>query len=74
MQGTGFVTYFERGQHVKKGDLLIEFWDKSIKDAGFDDTVIVKITNSNILSEFNIVKPIGSKVDKDDIVLTLINK
>ncbi|MBZ1525356.1 glycoside-pentoside-hexuronide (GPH):cation symporter [Leuconostoc mesenteroides] len=74
MQGTGFVTYFERGQHVKKGDLLIEFWDKSIKDAGFDDTVIVTITNSNVLSEFNIVKPIGSKVDKDDIVLTLINK
>lgn len=47
MKGTGFVTYFEEGQRIKKGDLLIEFWDPAIKKAGYDDTVIVTITNSN---------------------------
>ena len=47
MKGTGFVTYFEKDQHVKKGELLIEFWDPAIKKAGYDDTVIVTITNSS---------------------------
>ncbi|MBZ5984698.1 glycoside-pentoside-hexuronide (GPH):cation symporter [Leuconostoc gelidum subsp. gasicomitatum] len=71
MRGTGFITYFERGQHVKKGDLLIEFWDKSIKDAGFDDTVIVTITNSTALSSLEHTKKSGSIVDKNDIILHL---
>ncbi|MBA5813293.1 MFS transporter [Leuconostoc lactis] len=73
MQGTGFVTYFERGQHVKRGDLLIEFCDKAIKDAGYDDTVIVTITNSSADDTLTLKKPLGSLVDKDDVILTLEN-
>ncbi|MCI1974313.1 MAG: glycoside-pentoside-hexuronide (GPH):cation symporter [Limosilactobacillus sp.] len=46
LHGTGFVTYFSKGQHVNKGDELMEFWDPTIKKAGLDDTVIVTVTNS----------------------------
>ncbi|EHN58285.1 glycoside-pentoside-hexuronide (GPH):cation symporter [Oenococcus kitaharae] len=73
MRGTGFINYFESGQHVKRGDLLIEFWDPAIQKAGFDDTVIVVITNSNSLSHFELVKSSG-QVTKDDLILKLTKK
>ncbi|MCV3296473.1 MAG: glycoside-pentoside-hexuronide (GPH):cation symporter [Oenococcus sp.] len=73
MRGTGFINYFESGQHVKRGDLLIEFWDPAIQKAGFDDTVIAVITNSNSLSHFELVKSSG-QVTKDDLILKLTKK
>ncbi len=45
MRGTGFVSYVEKNQHVKKGDLLIEFWRPAIEKAGYDDTVMVVMTD-----------------------------
>lgn len=45
MRGTGFIQYVEQGQKVEKGDLLIEFWQPAIKKAGYDDTVIVVVTD-----------------------------
>lgn len=47
MQGTGFVSYVEQGQHVEKGTELLEFWDPAIKKAGYDDTVLFTVTNSS---------------------------
>ncbi|MFT8469708.1 glycoside-pentoside-hexuronide (GPH):cation symporter [Oenococcus sp.] len=73
MRGTGFINYFESGHHVKRGDLLIEFWDPAIQKAGFDDTVIAVITNSNSLSHFELVKSSG-RVTKDDLILKLTKK
>ncbi|MFT8878282.1 MAG: glycoside-pentoside-hexuronide (GPH):cation symporter [Oenococcus sp.] len=73
VRGTGFINYFESGQHVKRGDLLIEFWDPAIQKAGFDDTVIAVITNSNSLSHFELVKSSG-RVTKDDLILKLTKK
>ncbi|MBA1392409.1 lactose permease, partial [Lactobacillus sp. XV13L] len=55
MQGTGFVSYVNEGQTVKKGMELLEFWDPAIKKAGLDDTVTVTITNSSQLSSIEIV-------------------
>lgn len=69
MQGTGFITYFDKGQRVKQGDLLIEFWDKAILDAQLDDTVMVTITNANALPQFTFKKPFGTQVSKDDVLL-----
>ncbi len=45
MRGTGFIQYVEQDQKVEKGDLLIEFWQPAIKKAGYDDTVIVVVTD-----------------------------
>lgn len=69
MQGTGFITYFDKSQRVKRGDLLIEFWDKAIQDAQLDDTVMVTITNANALPQLTFKKAFGSQVSKNDILL-----
>lgn len=71
LQGTGFVSYFERGQHVNKGDLLIEFWDKSITDAGLDDTVIVTITNSDDLTTFELLEEPNTLIEQSTPILKL---
>ena len=73
LHGTGFVTYFHKGQHVAKGDELMEFWDPTIKKAGLDDTVIVTVTNSE---EFNFKQLISAnqEVTTTDNVMEVIKK
>ncbi|WP_439425685.1 glycoside-pentoside-hexuronide (GPH):cation symporter [Oenococcus alcoholitolerans] len=73
MRGTGFINYFQRGQRVKRGDLLIEFWDPAIKKAGYDDTVAAVITNSDEISDFDLLKENGH-VDKNDPIFRLTKK
>lgn len=46
LQGTGFISYVEQGQHVVAGQKLLEFWAPTIKKAGLDDTVMVAFTKS----------------------------
>ncbi|MGF1391435.1 PTS sugar transporter subunit IIA [Streptococcus infantarius] len=71
LKGTGFVSYVIEGEHVKKGDKLIEFWDPAIKKAGLDDTVIVTVTNSHVFNDFVMKDPAGTNVQAGDDVLTL---
>lgn len=46
MEGKGFETYVDSGAKFKKGDKLMSFDRKVIKDAGHPDTVIVALTNA----------------------------
>lgn len=71
LKGTGFVSYVEQGQRVKKGQELIEFWDPTIKKAGLDDTVIVIVTNSDKFSDFEMTVKDGQTVQAEDNVLEL---
>ncbi|WP_270508209.1 PTS sugar transporter subunit IIA [Lactobacillus gasseri] len=71
LKGTGFVSYVEQGQRVKKGQELIEFWDPTIKKAGLGDTVIVVITNSDKFSDFDMMMKAGQNVQAEDNVLEL---
>lgn len=73
LHGTGFVTYFDKGQHVEKGDELMEFWDPTIKKAGLDDTVIVTVTNSEEF-DFELEKQAGEEVTVKDNVLKVTKK
>ena len=73
LHGTGFVTYFDKGQHVEKGDELMEFWDPTIKKAGLDDTVIVTVTNSEEF-DFDMLKQAGVKVTHKDNILKVTKK
>ncbi|WP_267201979.1 glycoside-pentoside-hexuronide (GPH):cation symporter [Limosilactobacillus kribbianus] len=73
LHGTGFVTYFDKGQHVEKGDELMEFWDPTIKKAGLDDTVIVTVTNSEEF-DFELEKQAGEEVTSKDNVLKVTKK
>ena len=74
LKGTGFVSYVEQGQKVKKGDELIEFWDPTIKKAGLDDIVIVVVTNSKDFEQFKLTADVGSEVKAEDQVMTLVAK
>ena len=74
LRGTGFISYVEEGQHVQKGDELLEFWDPTIKQAGLDDTVIMTVTNSTEFTMMDwLVKP-GQAVKATDNILQLHTK
>lgn len=62
MRGTGFVSYVEKGDHVKAGTELLEFWDPAIKKAGLDDTVIVTVTNSQKFRNFDLLTAAGTVI------------
>ena len=74
MKGTGFVSYVENGDHVKKGQELIEFWDPAIKKAGLDDTVIVTVTNSKEFDDVTMTGEVGTDVKFPDNVLRVAIK
>lgn len=71
LKGTGFVSFVEEGQRVKKGQELIEFWDPTIKKAGLDDTVIMVVTNSKDFAKLDLTAEPGSKVKAEDNVMLL---
>ncbi|WP_125571203.1 beta-glucoside-specific PTS transporter subunit IIABC [Lacticaseibacillus songhuajiangensis] len=54
MNGQGFTTQVQQGDHVKRGQLLGTFDRQAIADAGHDDTVMEIITNAD---SFKTVKP-----------------
>lgn len=47
LNGEGFKKHVKKGDKVKKGDLLISFDPKIIEEKGYDDTVILLVTNSD---------------------------
>ena len=53
MDGKGFTAFVEQGQKINKGDKLLSFSKKAIKDAGYKDTVIVVVTNGSSLEGVN---------------------
>ena len=53
MNGDGFSPAVAEGDTVKKGDLLLNFDIDKIKKAGYSDTVVFLLTNSD---DFNEVK------------------
>ena len=47
MGGKGFEYIVEKGQSVRKGDKLMQFSKKEIKDAGKLDTVVCVVLGGN---------------------------
>ncbi|MEE5988952.1 PTS sugar transporter subunit IIA [Ligilactobacillus equi] len=74
LKGTGFVSYVEAGQKVKKGDELIEFWAPTILKAGLDDTVIVTVTNSQKFTNFKLDLTENTEVNALQEVFSLERK
>jgi lactose/raffinose/galactose permease len=54
LKGEGFVTYFDRGKEVKRGEVLIEFSPEIIAENGYDDIVITVFTNSDSYQAVNV--------------------
>ena len=49
MQGEGFTAFVEEGAEVKAGQKLLGFDREAIKNAGYNDTVVMLLTNSDDL-------------------------
>ena len=51
MQGDGFQAFVKDGDTVKAGQKLLTFDRDKIKKAGYNDTVVVLLTNSDDLAD-----------------------
>jgi len=71
LKGTGFVSYVDTNQRVKKGEQLLEFWQPTIRKAGLDDTVIVTITNSQFFEEFDLDLKAQSQIKAEQVVMNI---
>lgn len=72
MHGTGFVSYVEQGQQIHKGEEIMEFWDPAIKKAGYDDTVMVTITNTKEFDQVDVLPKDNQTIDSSTNVVKLI--
>ena len=68
MNGEGFEPLVKEGDRITKGQDLLKFSKAKIKAAGYNDTVVVLITNSDDLENLQIVKT--GKVDAGEIIFT----
>ena len=72
LKGKYFDPQIKQGQHVNKGDLLMKFNMKKIKDVGYEMTTPVVVTNT---AQYHEVKTLNEKTDvqvgEDIIVLTV---
>ncbi len=69
LEGRGFETLVEKDQVVKAGDPLVKFDLQVIKEAGYETTTIMVITNSN---QYHEITPVAQgNVTTTDTVLTL---
>ncbi|MEN0650802.1 PTS beta-glucoside transporter subunit IIBCA [Caldifermentibacillus hisashii] len=70
LKGKYFHSSLEKGQRIKQGDLLVEFDLEKIKEAGYDTTTMIIITNSN---DYLDVVPVNKvSVNKSDDLLAII--
>lgn len=70
LDGKYFNLLVSQGQNVKKGELLLEFDMDKIKEAGYDLTTMVIITNSN--DYMDVLPSDKDTVNKDDTLLTVV--
>ena len=70
LEGECFKSYVEKGNNVKKGDLLLEFDLEGLKKSGVDPTTMIVVTNSNQYLE--IIPTKEKKVSVKDNLLTII--
>jgi PTS system beta-glucosides-specific IIC component len=69
LNGKGFTPKKKQGDKVKKGDLLLEFDMKVIKDAGYSTVTPVIITNSDDYADVIPAAPSSVKHGQDIITL-----
>jgi PTS system beta-glucosides-specific IIC component len=70
LEGKYFSPHVKQGDHIKKGDLLVEFDIEKIKEAGYQVTTPVVITNTN--QYMDVVETHQKKVEAKEGLLTLV--
>lgn len=56
LNGEGFTVYAKQGQQIKKGQLLMEFNLEQLKNAGYDTTIPVIVTNPQDAQEIKLIE------------------
>lgn len=69
LNGRHFICHVQNGQHIKKGDLLLEFDIRKITAEGYDITTPVIITNSDDFSDIKTNAPCEIKAGEQLITL-----
>ena len=69
LKGAHFKAYVRSGQHVRKGDLLLEFNIDTIKKSGLDPITPIVICNSYAYEKISAC--IGKNVNTNDKILVL---
>ncbi|UXR76437.1 MULTISPECIES: PTS glucose transporter subunit IIA [unclassified Staphylococcus] len=67
LEGQGFKPLVEQGATVTKGQPLIEFDSSTIKEHGYDNSVIIVVTNTPVTQEI-IVNDSESVTEKDNLL------
>lgn len=63
MKGEGFTVHVAKGDHVEAGTPLVSFSKAAIKKAGYDDTVMCIITNTDDYATVELAAPAGTAVE-----------
>ncbi|GGP11293.1 PTS beta-glucoside transporter subunit IIBCA [Oceanobacillus neutriphilus] len=72
LDGKHFISHIKEGDKIKVGDVLVEFDMDKIKEAGYEITTPVIITNSN---QYSVIEPTNRKnLKESDTLLTLVPK
>jgi PTS system beta-glucosides-specific IIC component len=67
MKGRGFKVLATMGKSVKRGDVLVEFDIEEIKQAGYDTTTLLLLTNSGEFENIDIASS-GHVTQKADLI------
>ncbi len=70
LDGQHFQAHVQAGNKVKKGDLLVSFDIEAIKQAGFEVTTPIIITNSDDYQKIQTIHQ-SETIEKGDVLLTL---
>ena len=70
LDGQHFQAHVQAGSQVKKGDLLVSFDIEAIKQAGFEVTTPIIITNSDDYQKIQTIHQ-SETIEKGDVLLTL---
>lgn len=68
MRGEGFKTAVKLDHAVKKGDLLLQMDLWKVRNSGYDDTVIMAVSNSDDFASVEAVAKAGKIKTGDDIL------
>lgn len=69
LKGQHYTVIAKNGDHVKKGDLLMEFDIAAIQAAGYDTVTPIVICNSDNYTDF--IPHVGADVSAGDVILEL---
>ena len=67
LEGKGFKLHVKEGQHIKAGDILIEFDREIIKAAGLKDIIMMVVTENSKNHQFSINTDIYAKANETTI-------